>query len=102
MFFINSGHQRFPTVSLWYITVLFLFSFKTGAKEVAGFGADKPIKRPAQPEEMAPAFVYFSELIQVMWQGSIDLAGRGNFGWIRGDHLHAAPPLASLPARISS
>jgi NAD(P)-dependent dehydrogenase (short-subunit alcohol dehydrogenase family) len=30
------------------------------AKEVAKFGADTPFKRPAQPEEMAPAYVFFS------------------------------------------
>lgn len=30
------------------------------AAEVAEFGADTPMKRPAQPEEIAPAFVYFA------------------------------------------
>jgi NAD(P)-dependent dehydrogenase (short-subunit alcohol dehydrogenase family) len=30
------------------------------AKEVAEFGADTPLKRPAQPEEIAPAFVFFA------------------------------------------
>ena len=30
------------------------------AKEVAEFGADTPYKRPAQPEEMAPAYVFFA------------------------------------------
>jgi len=30
------------------------------AREVAEFGADTPMKRPAQPEEIAPAFVYFA------------------------------------------
>jgi NAD(P)-dependent dehydrogenase (short-subunit alcohol dehydrogenase family) len=30
------------------------------AREVAKFGADTPMKRPAQPEEIAPAFVYFA------------------------------------------
>jgi NAD(P)-dependent dehydrogenase (short-subunit alcohol dehydrogenase family) len=30
------------------------------AKEVAKHGADTPVKRPAQPEEIAPAFVYFA------------------------------------------
>lgn len=30
------------------------------AKEVAEFGADTPLERPAQPEEIAPAFVYFA------------------------------------------
>lgn len=29
-------------------------------KEVAEFGADTPMKRPAQPEEIAPAYVYFA------------------------------------------
>ena len=29
-------------------------------KEVAEFGADTPMQRPAQPEEVAPAFVYFA------------------------------------------
>jgi len=29
-------------------------------EEVAQFGADTPMKRPAQPEEIAPAFVYFA------------------------------------------
>jgi NAD(P)-dependent dehydrogenase (short-subunit alcohol dehydrogenase family) len=29
-------------------------------KDVAEFGADTPFKRPAQPEEIAPAFVYFA------------------------------------------
>ena len=33
------------------------------AKEVAKFGADTPLKRPAQPEEIAPAFVYFASEI---------------------------------------
>ena len=30
------------------------------AKEVAELGADTPMQRPAQPEEIAPAFVYFA------------------------------------------
>jgi NAD(P)-dependent dehydrogenase (short-subunit alcohol dehydrogenase family) len=30
------------------------------AEEVAQFGASQPMKRPAQPEEIAPAFVYFA------------------------------------------
>ena len=30
------------------------------AKEVAEHGADAPMKRPAQPEEIAPAFVFFA------------------------------------------
>ena len=30
------------------------------AEKVAEFGADKPIGRPAQPEEMAPAYVFFA------------------------------------------
>jgi NAD(P)-dependent dehydrogenase (short-subunit alcohol dehydrogenase family) len=30
------------------------------AEEVAEFGGDTPMKRPAQPEEIAPAFVYFA------------------------------------------
>jgi NAD(P)-dependent dehydrogenase (short-subunit alcohol dehydrogenase family) len=30
------------------------------AKEVVKFGADTPMKRPAQPEEIAPAFVFFA------------------------------------------
>jgi NAD(P)-dependent dehydrogenase (short-subunit alcohol dehydrogenase family) len=30
------------------------------AKKVAEFGADTPLKRPAQPEEIAPAYVYFA------------------------------------------
>jgi NAD(P)-dependent dehydrogenase (short-subunit alcohol dehydrogenase family) len=30
------------------------------ADEVAEFGADTPMERPAQPEEIAPAFVYFA------------------------------------------
>ena len=30
------------------------------AEQVAQFGADTPLKRPAQPEEIAPAFVYFA------------------------------------------
>lgn len=30
------------------------------AKVVAEFGADTPMKRPAQPEEIAPAFVFFA------------------------------------------
>lgn len=29
-------------------------------EDVAMFGADTPMKRPAQPEEIAPAFVYFA------------------------------------------
>lgn len=29
-------------------------------EDVAEFGADTPFKRPAQPEEIAPAFVYFA------------------------------------------
>lgn len=33
------------------------------AKDVAEFGADTPMKRPAQPEEIAPAFVYFASEI---------------------------------------
>jgi NAD(P)-dependent dehydrogenase (short-subunit alcohol dehydrogenase family) len=33
------------------------------AKAVAEFGADTPLKRPAQPEEIAPAFVYFASEI---------------------------------------
>src|SRR5947207_11279567 len=30
------------------------------AKEVAEFGSDTPFERPAQPEEIAPAFVFFA------------------------------------------
>jgi NAD(P)-dependent dehydrogenase (short-subunit alcohol dehydrogenase family) len=30
------------------------------SEEVAEFGADTPFKRPAQPEEIAPAYVYFA------------------------------------------
>jgi NAD(P)-dependent dehydrogenase (short-subunit alcohol dehydrogenase family) len=30
------------------------------AEDVAEFGADTPMKRPAQPEEIAPAYVYFA------------------------------------------
>jgi NAD(P)-dependent dehydrogenase (short-subunit alcohol dehydrogenase family) len=30
------------------------------AEDVPEFGADTPMKRPAQPEEMAPAFVFFA------------------------------------------
>ncbi len=30
------------------------------AKEVSKFGADTPMKRPAQPEEIAPAYVFFA------------------------------------------
>jgi len=29
-------------------------------RDVAEFGADTPMKRPAQPEEIAPAYVYFA------------------------------------------
>jgi len=29
-------------------------------EDVAEFGADTPLKRPAQPEEIAPAYVYFA------------------------------------------
>jgi NAD(P)-dependent dehydrogenase (short-subunit alcohol dehydrogenase family) len=32
-------------------------------KDVAEFGSDTPLKRPAQPEEIAPAFVYFASEI---------------------------------------
>jgi len=31
-----------------------------GAEEVTKFGADTPMKRPAQPEEIAPAYVFFA------------------------------------------
>jgi NAD(P)-dependent dehydrogenase (short-subunit alcohol dehydrogenase family) len=30
------------------------------ARDVKSFGADQPMKRPAQPEEIAPAFVFFA------------------------------------------
>jgi NAD(P)-dependent dehydrogenase (short-subunit alcohol dehydrogenase family) len=30
------------------------------AGKVAKFGADTPLKRPAQPEEIAPAYVFFA------------------------------------------
>lgn len=33
------------------------------AKDVAKFGADTPFQRPAQPEEIAPAFVFFASEI---------------------------------------
>lgn len=33
------------------------------AEDVAKFGADTPMKRPAQPEEIAPAYVYFASEI---------------------------------------
>lgn len=33
------------------------------AKDVAEFGADTPMQRPAQPEEIAPAFVFFASEI---------------------------------------
>ena len=31
-----------------------------GPEDVKDFGADQPMKRPAQPEEIAPAFVFFA------------------------------------------
>jgi NAD(P)-dependent dehydrogenase (short-subunit alcohol dehydrogenase family) len=34
------------------------------AEEVAEFGADTPMQRPAQPEEIAPAFVYFASEVE--------------------------------------
>jgi NAD(P)-dependent dehydrogenase (short-subunit alcohol dehydrogenase family) len=30
------------------------------AKRVAKFGSDSPMKRPAQPEELAPAYVFLA------------------------------------------
>ena len=30
------------------------------ARELAKFGSDTPMKRPAQPEEIAPAFVFLA------------------------------------------
>ena len=37
---------------------------KDNVEELAGtFGADTPLKKPAQPEEVAPAFVYFASEI---------------------------------------
>jgi len=30
------------------------------ARDVSDFGAEQPMKRPAQPEEIAPAFVFFA------------------------------------------
>lgn len=30
------------------------------AKEIPKFGADTPLKRPAQPEELAPAYVFLA------------------------------------------
>jgi len=33
---------------------------QTRMRDVAEFGADTPMKRPAQPEEIAPAYVYFA------------------------------------------
>ncbi len=30
------------------------------AKEAAEFGSDSPMKRPAQPEELAPAYVFLA------------------------------------------
>jgi len=44
------------------------------AEEVAEFGADVPMKRPAQPEELAPAFVF--------------LAAPMDSGYITGEVLH--------------
>jgi len=32
----------------------------SSARKVTKFGADTPMKRPAQPEEVAPAFVFFA------------------------------------------
>jgi NAD(P)-dependent dehydrogenase (short-subunit alcohol dehydrogenase family) len=32
----------------------------TSPEEIAKFGAEQPMKRPAQPEEIAPAYVYFA------------------------------------------
>ena len=32
-------------------------------QDVAKFGSDTPMKRPAQPEEIAPAFVFFASEI---------------------------------------
>src|SRR5438445_13448583 len=34
------------------------------AKEVGEFGSDRPMERPAQPEEIAPAFVSFASEAQ--------------------------------------
>jgi NAD(P)-dependent dehydrogenase (short-subunit alcohol dehydrogenase family) len=34
--------------------------FSRDAEEVKDFGGDTPLGRPAQPEEIAPAFVFFA------------------------------------------
>jgi NAD(P)-dependent dehydrogenase (short-subunit alcohol dehydrogenase family) len=35
-------------------------SRRQAAEKVAQFGADTPMKRPAQPEEIAPAYVFLA------------------------------------------
>ena len=35
------------------------------AQDVSNFGADQPMKRPAQPEEVAPAFVFFASSLAI-------------------------------------
>jgi len=32
-------------------------------EKVAQFGSDTPMKRPAQPEEIAPAYVFFASAV---------------------------------------
>jgi NAD(P)-dependent dehydrogenase (short-subunit alcohol dehydrogenase family) len=53
---INTGSIAGLEVS----TQLLDYSATKGAIQVATFGADTPMKRPAQPEEIAPAFVFFA------------------------------------------
>src|SRR4026209_1504786 len=43
------------------------------AEKVAQFGADTPMKRPAQPEEIAPAFVFLAAPSCSVFDGSPDL-----------------------------
>ena len=47
------------------------------ADDMAGYGGDSPLGRPAQPEEMAPAFVYF--------------ASNADSGYVTGEVLEMVP-----------
>ena len=51
------------------------------AEKVAEFGADVPMKRPAQPEEIAPAYVFLAAPVVLELHHRRGPAGDGRSGW---------------------
>ncbi|ESY04506.1 hypothetical protein X748_28220 [Mesorhizobium sp. LNJC386A00] len=45
------------------------------AADVSQFGAKTPVKRPAQPEEIAPAYVFLAAMFKLITGESLPIVG---------------------------